>query len=82
VKFYALLTTYPHLEWVPPGLEIADLAARFRALHRLRTPDAIHAATAAHAKVTGFITNESAFQRIANFETLLLDTLIETHKNQ
>jgi hypothetical protein len=34
-KFYALLSTYPHLEWIAPTLEIADRAARLRADHRL-----------------------------------------------
>jgi hypothetical protein len=27
-KFYALLTTYPHLEWIEPNLAISDQAAR------------------------------------------------------
>ena len=33
-EFYGLLSTYPNLEWIAPSLEIADLAARLRALHR------------------------------------------------
>ena len=27
-EFYALLSTYPNLEWIVPSLEIADIAAR------------------------------------------------------
>jgi predicted nucleic acid-binding protein len=49
-EFYALLTTYPNLEWIAPSLEIADIAARIRATHRLRTPDALQAATAVYAR--------------------------------
>jgi hypothetical protein len=30
-KFYALLSIYPHLEWISPTLEIADLGAKLRA---------------------------------------------------
>jgi predicted nucleic acid-binding protein len=74
--FNALLSTYPNLEWISPDLEIADLAARFRAFHRLKTPDALQAATAAHAKVTGFITNDAVFQRVESFETLVLESLL------
>ena len=74
--FYALLSTYPNLDWIAPDLEIADLAARFRALHRLRTPDAIQAATAAHARVTGFVTNDAVFERVEHFETLVLERLL------
>jgi predicted nucleic acid-binding protein len=75
-EFYGLLSTYPNLDWIAPHLEIADLAARFRALHRLRTPDALQAATAAYAGATGLITNDEAFDRVDLFETLLLDRLL------
>ncbi len=75
-EFYGLLSTYPNLEWAAPGLEIAELAARIRAQHRLRTPDALQAATAVHAQATGFITNDPVFERVAGFETLVLERLI------
>jgi len=74
--FYGLLSTYPNLEWIAPNLGIADLAARIRALHRLRTPDALQAATAIHAHATGLITNDSAFDRVEGLETLVLDQLL------
>jgi predicted nucleic acid-binding protein len=75
-EFYALLSKFPNLRWVAPNLEIADLAARLRALYRLRTPDAMQAATAAHARATGLITNDAVFERVAAFETLVLDQLL------
>lgn len=75
-EFYGLLSTYPNLDWIAPDLEIADLAARYRALHRLRTPDALQAATAAHEHATGFITNDPVFERVAAFDTLILDQLL------
>ena len=79
-RYYALLTTHPNLLWIAPGLEVADLAAEFRAKYILRTPDAIHAATATHELASGFITNDAVFRRVADFETLLLDSLVErTH---
>jgi predicted nucleic acid-binding protein len=75
-QFYALLSTYPNLEWAAPDLAIADLAARFRARHRLRTPDAIQAATAARFHATGVVANDPLFKRVDAFETLLLDELV------
>ena len=75
-RFYGLLTTYPNLEWIAPDLEIADLAARIRAQHRLRIPDALHAATAAARQATGFVTNDSIFKRVDAFETLVLEELL------
>ena len=73
-KFYGLLSTYPNLEWIAPNLEIADMAARMRAVHRMRTPDALQAATAVYAQVTGLICNDSIFQRVDLFETLVLES--------
>lgn len=59
----------PHSRAVTSG-------ARFLALHRLRTPDALLAATATHAGATGLITNDPVFERVQEFETLGLDSLL------
>ncbi len=74
--FYGLLSTYPNLDWIAPDLEIADLAARIRAHHHLPSPDALQAATAAHAKATGLITNDPVLARVESFETLVLDQIL------
>jgi predicted nucleic acid-binding protein len=74
--FYGLLSTYPNLRWIAPDLEVADLAAKLRAAYRLRTPDALQAATALGAQATGFITNDPAFTRIEEFETAVLDQFL------
>ena len=75
-EFYGLLSTYPNLDWVAPGLAIADTAARIRAAHRLRTPDALQAATAVQSEATGLVTNDSVFERVKEFETLVLEDLL------
>jgi predicted nucleic acid-binding protein len=75
-NFYALLSTYPNLQWIAPGLEIADLAARIRAAYGLRTPDALQAATAVHERATGLITNDSVFERVEGLEALVLEELL------
>ena len=76
-NFYSLLSTYPNLEWISVDLEIADIAARARAHHNLRTPDALHAATAIREHATASITNDPVFARIPEFETVVLDRLLE-----
>lgn len=73
---FRLISEFPNLEWVPPNLVIADLAARFRADYRLGTPDAILAATTVHAQATCLIGNDPAFRRVPGFETVLLDELL------
>jgi predicted nucleic acid-binding protein len=77
-ELYALLSTYPNLEWITPSLEVADIAARLRAVHRWKTPDALLAATAVHGGATGFLTNDRAFERMESVEVLVLDQLLWT----
>ncbi len=77
-KFYALLSTYPHLNWIDPTLEIADSAARLRAEYNLRTPDALQAATALVCEATGFISNDAGFKKVAGFEVAILEELVNT----
>ena len=74
-RFYGLLSTYPGLQWAELTLAIADLAARLRAEHALKTPDAIQAASAMASQATGFISNDPAFRRLEDLEVLVLDDL-------
>jgi predicted nucleic acid-binding protein len=75
-EFYGLLSTFPNLEWIAPDLEIADAAARIRAMYGLRTPDSLQAATALRSHVTGLVTNDPVFERVDLFETLVLDRVL------
>ncbi|MFC2173833.1 type II toxin-antitoxin system VapC family toxin [Acidobacteriota bacterium] len=77
MKFYGLFTTYPNLEWVELTLEIADTAARLRAEHRLKTPDAIQLASALSSGATGFICNDVIFKRVEEIDCLILDDCTE-----
>ena len=61
--YYALLTTFPNLRLVAPGVEVALMAAGLRASEGLRTPDAIHLATALAEKARLFVTNEHRLAR-------------------
>jgi len=68
LKFYVLLTTYPHLAWVPMTLNVADQDAKLRAEHGLKTPDAIQAASAISCGATGFVSNDRAFDKVLAVE--------------
>lgn len=72
-KCHALLSTYPNLEWISPNLEIADIAAEIRARGRLRTPDALQAATAIYVNTTAMVTNDPVFKRVRELNVLLLE---------
>jgi predicted nucleic acid-binding protein len=72
-QYRGLMITYPRLRLIAPDFEIADVAARLRANYSLKTPDAIHAATALQLNVSAFVTNDPAFQRVKELDTLILD---------
>ena len=76
-RIHAVLDTYPHLEWLPPTIEIARRAAHIRADFNLRIPDAIHAATALITGATALITNDPIFRRVPGLEVVLLDEMLQ-----
>ena len=54
-----------------------ERAAQLRAKTRLKTPDAIHAATALNRNCTLFLTNDRAFRNIVDLPVVLLDEVTE-----
>lgn len=54
---------------------IAERAADLRARYNLRTPDAIHIATAIVAGCDAFLTNDLALRRVTELRVLTLSTL-------
>lgn len=74
-EFYSLFTTYPNLKWIELSAGISDLAARLRAEHNLKTPDAIQAASAISSGAAGFICNDEVFRRVRDIECLILEDL-------
>jgi predicted nucleic acid-binding protein len=59
--------TFPNLSLVPMDVEIAEIASDLRARHRLRTPDALHLATALQQRADGFVTQDA---RLPSLERL------------
>lgn len=67
-----LLTEFPHLVLVPATREILLDAAALRAAHGLRTPDAIHLATAIHGGATAVVTNDASWCRVREVRVIAL----------
>ena len=55
--------------------EVAVEAARIRAQHNLRTPDAIQLATSIHEGAAYFMTNDASLSSISSVSVLLLDEM-------
>lgn len=55
--------------------QIAETAADLRARYNLRTPDALHVATAMVAHCDALLTNDAGFKRVTEITILVLDEL-------
>ncbi len=71
-----ILQNADHLRTVPFTADIAEAAARLRANHKIRTPDAIQAATAIAMKADFFLTNDFTLSAILNPTVLVLENLM------
>jgi predicted nucleic acid-binding protein len=73
---HALLDT--DLRLLPLTRDVLCRAAGLRAaIPALRTPDALHAATAIGCGCAGFITNDPGFRRVPGLPVILLDRFLQ-----
>ena len=54
---------------------VADSAAGLRARYNLRTPDALHVATAIQSSCDALLTNDAGLKRVRELPVLVLDEL-------
>jgi predicted nucleic acid-binding protein len=64
------------LSTLPITRSILETAAGLRARHGLRTPDAIHAATALSAGCASFVTNDAAFRIVPGLHVIVLSEVV------
>jgi len=60
---------------VPTTIPVAESAADLRARYNLRTPDALHVASALRAGCDAFLTNDTGIKRVTELTVLVLDEL-------
>lgn len=71
-----VLTGTEEFHLLPITLEVVELAIHLRAEHGLRTPDAIHAATALIAGCVQFLTNDIQFRRVKKLPVIVLSDYV------
>jgi len=74
--FRAFLFESAELQLSPVEFRIIEHATRIRAATGLKTPDAIHAATALASAAALFLTNDSGFRRIPELPVAVLSEVL------
>jgi predicted nucleic acid-binding protein len=78
VNDYEQLMLEGDIQLIPISQTILKEAARLRATTNLRTPDAIHAATAMNTGCTLFLSNDRGFRAIPNLSAIILQDVLES----
>jgi predicted nucleic acid-binding protein len=73
--YRTILLATPMISTLPPTSDVAILAARLRAKHGLKTPDALQVATAITAGCEAFLTGDKGLRRVTELPVLVLDYL-------
>jgi predicted nucleic acid-binding protein len=73
---YEQLIFHAGINLIPIERSILVAATKLRVKYKLKTPDAIHAATALSINCNRFITNDKGFRNIAGLPTLILSELL------
>lgn len=76
ISAYETLLTKTEIEFCPITLNVLRESADLRAAENLKTPDAIHAATAAAANCQYLLTNDPVFRRVQNLDVVVLSDLL------
>lgn len=74
-EYRDILLRSANLRTIPVTEAVAEEAARLRAAHNLRTPDAIQLATAKTAGASWFMTNDTALPSLPGISLLVVDRL-------
>ena len=76
IDAYEQLLLSSEIQLIPISQSILREAANLRATTSLRTPDAIHAATAISINCTLFLTNDKSFRNISNLPVVVLSEVL------
>ncbi len=73
--FRTVLRHSPDVQMLPITLTVLEEAAKLRTTMNLKTPDAIHAATALVNDCILFVTNDSTFRRLSALTVIVLNEI-------
>lgn len=73
--YHELLTETDYIQLISVTPDLAAKAAHLRARYNLRTPDALHVASAIESGCNAFLTNDLGLKRVTELRMLVLDEL-------
>ncbi len=73
-EIYALLIGHRGISWIAYDLEIADLGAKIRSTLPIKTPDAIHLATAIFGNCEAFVTEDRGLTKLQGRVPIRIET--------
>jgi predicted nucleic acid-binding protein len=79
VRDYEQLLLSSEIQLVPITQSVLRTAANLRANTNLKTPDAIHAATAISEGCTLFLTNDNGFRNVPNLSVVILSDVLASY---
>lgn len=77
VNDYEQLLLFSEIQLIPISQSILRNAANLRATTNLKTPDAIHAATAQSSGCTLFLTNDRGFRNVSTLPVTILSEVLQ-----
>lgn len=79
-EIYSLLISFPNICWKEYNLEVADFSAQITAKYNLKSPDAIHLASAILNQANQFITSDlkliTAIEKVQSSEGHLIKMVL------
>ena len=76
INAYEQLLFSSEIQLIPISKSVLRQAATLRATTNLKTPDAIHAATALSVNCTQFITNDKGFRNVSGLPVVVLSEVL------
>jgi predicted nucleic acid-binding protein len=74
-RYRDLFESFPNLSVVAIGSEVVEIASDLRAVHNLRTPDALHLATAIHAGADAFVSGDRRLAAVQGMRLMRLQEI-------
>jgi predicted nucleic acid-binding protein len=79
LRYRHIFSEFPNLALHDADMRVMEKMSDLRAAYGLKTPDAIHVATALLNGAQAFVTNDTGLKRVNELDVLLLEDYVKRH---